>query len=110
MRGLLLIGLFSLFSVSALAGNTTAKIEKILMYEEGDLVYVYPEGGVKNPASCHGANGDYYSFKMSRPRAKEYLSVLMVAFTAQKDVFFRSREACIDQSVSETLSYFVIHR
>lgn len=90
--------------------NTTAKIEKILMYEGGDLVYIYPIGGVQNPPACHGSNGDYLSFKMSRPMAKEYLSVLMTAFVAQKTVEFWTEGACVDQGVSETIKYFRVVR
>jgi hypothetical protein len=96
-----------LYSISASA-NTTAKIDKILMYEQGNIVYIYPTGGVSNPPSCHGSNGDYLTFKMDRPMAKEYLSVLMMAFAAQKTVEFRTAGACVDQSVSETILYFAV--
>lgn len=88
--------------------DTTAKISKILMFEDANLVYIYPEGGVQNRPSCHGSNGDYLSFKMSRPMAKEYLSVLMMAFATQKTVFFRTDRACVDQSVSDTIRYFSV--
>ncbi len=40
--------------------------------------------------------------------AKEYLSVLMMAFAAQKTVEFRTAGACVDQSVSETILYFAV--
>ena len=101
-----------LISTSALAtfDGGTAKIEKVLVYEQGDLVYIFPEGGVQNAPSCHGSNGDYVSFRMNRRRAKEYLSVLLTAFMAQKPVEFRIEESCIDQSISATLSYFIIHK
>jgi hypothetical protein len=69
---------------------------------------VYPKGGVQNPPPCHGSNGDYLSFKMDRPMAKEYLSVLMMAFAANKTVWFRTDGACNDQSVSETIRYFKV--
>jgi hypothetical protein len=36
-----------LFAVGVQA-DTTAKIDKILMYEGGNLVYIYPVGGVQN--------------------------------------------------------------
>lgn len=105
-----LIGL--LFTILAFDGvaDTSAKIEKILMYEQGDLVYVYPEGGVDNPPFCHGANGDYLSFRMSRPMAKEYLSLLMMAFVTQKEVVFKTERKCVDQSVSETIRYLTVIR
>lgn len=101
--GILLI----IFSYSAFA-DTTAKISSILMYEEGNLVYIYPEGGVQNPPACHGSNGNYLSFSMSRPMAKEYLSVLMMAFVAQKTVWFRTHNDCVDQPFSDTVMYFKV--
>jgi hypothetical protein len=45
-----------LFAVGVQA-DTTAKIDKILMYEGGNLVYIYPVGGVQNKPACHGSNG-----------------------------------------------------
>lgn len=108
LKNIFLAGFILAFCSSSFAGNTTAKIEKILMYEQADLVYIYPVGGVVNPPACHGSNGDYMTFKMSRPMAKEYLSVLLMAFAAQKTVEFRTEGACIDQSVSDTLRYFSV--
>ena len=98
----------SLFLSLGLSADTTAKIDRILMYEGGNLIYIYPVGGVQNKPSCHGSNGDYLSFKMDRPMAKEYLSVLMMAFSAQKTVHFRTERDCIDQSVSDTIRYFTV--
>ena len=98
------IFLYSQFSLS----DTAAKITQILMFEGGNIVYIYPEGGVRNPPPCHGSNGDYLSFSMGRPMAKEYLSVLMMAFAANKTVSFRTEGACIDQSISETIRYFSV--
>ena len=103
----LLVALIMLFAASVQA-DTTAKIDKILMFEGGNLVYIYPVGGVQNKPACHGSNGDYLSFSMARPMAKEYLSVLMMAFAAQKTVAFRTKGACIDQSMSETIDYFTV--
>jgi hypothetical protein len=98
-----------LFLFSALtAADTIAKIDRILMYEGGNLVYIYPVGGVQNKPACHGSNGDYLSFSMARPMAKEYLSVLMMAFAAQKTVEFRTARSCVDQPVSDTIIYFTV--
>ena len=97
------------FAPLAQAGQFTAKIAAILLYEDGNLVYVYPEGGVRSPPACHGANGDYTSFSMTRPRAKEYLAALLLAQAAGKSVTFHTRGSCFDQSMSETLQYFTIH-
>ena len=91
------------------SADTTAKIDKILMYEGGNLVYIYPVGGVQNKPECHGSNGDYLSFSMARPMAKEYLSVLMMAFAAQKTVVFRTTRSCVDQPMSETILYFTVN-
>lgn len=93
----------------SLLANTNAKISSILVYEQGDLVYIYPAGGVKNPPACHGSNGDYISFRMSRPRADVYISALMAAMVAGKVVEMWTEGACIDQSVSETLRYFRVN-
>ncbi|NVJ60828.1 MAG: hypothetical protein HWE27_10570 [Gammaproteobacteria bacterium] len=105
---LLIISLLG-FSIASHAGWTTSKIDKILFYESGNLIYIYPVGGVNNPPSCHGTNGDYISYRMSRPMAKEYLSALMAAMFAKKTVTFRTEGDCIDQSVSDTLKYFTVN-
>lgn len=107
MRVILCSVMFCLMSAIT-AADTTAKIDSILMYEDSNLVYIYPVGGVQNKPACHGSNGDYLSFSMARPMAKEYLSVLMMAFAAQKTVVFRTARACIDQPMSETISYFTV--
>jgi hypothetical protein len=91
------------------ASSFTAKINRILIYEAGDLVYVYPVGGVVNPPACHGSNGNYTSFKMSRPRAREYLSMLMAAHLAKKSVGFFTADDCVDQANSATLRYFIVN-
>lgn len=105
-----LIILMLLFSpLIAEAGWTTARIDRILFYESGNLIYVYPEGGVTNPPECHGSNGDYISFKADRPMAKEYISGLMAAMMAGKKVGFKTLDTCRDQGNSVTLSYFMIH-
>ena len=101
-----LIGLA--LSYAAGASGVAARIERILIFEGGNLVYVYPVGGLVNPPSCHGANGNYYSFSLSRPRAKEYLAGLLSAQAQGATVSFYGTGSCEDQSVSETLSYFSI--
>jgi hypothetical protein len=97
-----------LFSQSAFASSMAARIERILIFEAGNLVYVYPVGGVVNPPSCHGSNGNYYSFSLNRPRAKEYLAGMLSAQAQGANVAFYGTGTCEDQSVSETLSYFSI--
>ena len=102
------MALIILFAAGVQA-DTIAKIDKILMYEGGNLVYIYPVGGVQNKPACHGANGDYLSFSMARPMAKDYLSVLMMAFAMQKTVSFRTYRDCVDQPMSDTVMYFNLH-
>jgi hypothetical protein len=86
----------------------SARIERILIFEGGNLVYVYPVGGVVNPPACHGSNGSYYSFSLNRPRAKEYLAGMLAAQAQGATVSFYGTGTCEDQSVSETLAYFSI--
>jgi hypothetical protein len=102
-----LVGVMS--SSVATASTTEARIARILIYETGNLVYVYPVGGVLNPPGCHGSNGDYYTFSFNRPRAKEYLAGLLAAQAQGAVVQFSGTGTCADQSVSETLSYFMIY-
>jgi hypothetical protein len=90
------------------AANFRAKISHILLFDGGQLVYVYPEGGVPNAPACHGSNGNYTSFSMTRPMAKAYLAALLAAQLAGKHVDFYTHGQCLDQSVSDTLSYFAV--
>lgn len=107
LRAIFLAALLT-FGGPATAANFSARISSILLYEQGDLVYIYVEGGTQGKPACAGSNGDYISFSMKRPRAKEYLSGLMFAFGAGKPVMFYTNGACIDQNVSDTLTYFAI--
>ncbi len=108
MRKIILAALMLLPTLVS-AGTMTAKIDRILFYEQGNLIYVYPEGGVQNAPACHGSNGDYISYKVSRPMAKEYISALMSAMYAKKTVSFVIEGDCIDQSMSATLRYFIVY-
>ena len=94
---------------AACAAAFTARISNLLLWEGGNLVYIYVEGGTQGRPACAGSNGDYLSFSMARPRAREYLAALMLAFAASKSVTFVTAGACIDQSVSDTLSYFQVN-
>jgi hypothetical protein len=106
-RTIIFLAVF-IFGSSASAAVYKARISSILFYEGGDLIYIYVEGGTKDRPSCAGSNGDYISFSMKRPRAKEYLSGLMLAYASGKPVLFTTAGACVDQSVSDTLVYFAI--
>jgi len=102
-------GLMGLVLASAASASTTsARIANILIYDGGNMVYVYPAGGILNAPGCHGANGNYYSFSMSRPLAREYLAGLLAAQAQGATVSFYGTNTCADQSVSETLAYFSI--
>lgn len=96
------------FPGTGIAGETVGTIARILLYSDGNLVYVYPVGGVTNPPACHGSNGNYYSFSMSRPMAKEYLAALIAAQARGALVVLRGTGTCQDQSVSETLQYLSV--
>lgn len=100
----ILVGCSSLTS----AADFQARIAGLLFFERGDLVYIYVEGGTKDRPSCAGSNGDYISFSMARPRAKQYLAGLMFAYAAKKPVTFRTLGACVDQPISDTLDYFLV--
>ena len=99
------------FAQSAFAGATTAQIQRVLIYEASGqgMVYIYPVGGVNNPPSCHGSNGDYYSFAMTRLLAKEYYAMALAAQASGATVTLWGKGACTDQSVSETLNYIAVN-
>jgi hypothetical protein len=103
-----LFGVLLIFAGSAMAANFTARISSLLFYEQGGLIYIYVDGGTQERPACAGSNGDYLSFSMSRPRAKEYLSGLMFAYGSGRPVRFQTEGACVDQTVSDTLRYFAI--
>ncbi len=104
--------LLAVFSSLANAGSTRAEVERVLFYDGGNLVYVYPKGGVDNPPACHDSNsgGDYYSFSVNRSMANEYISGLLAAQARKVLVTFWGKDSCIDQNNSETLSYFRIEK
>ena len=108
--GLSLIA-FLAFAQPALAGVTTAQIDRVLIYEaQGQgMVYIYPVGGVSNPPSCHGSNGNYYSFAMTRLLAKEYYAMALSAHASGATVTLWGKGTCTDQSVSETLNYIAVN-
>ena len=108
MRQYIAIILGLVITFSSQAGTTTSTINSILLYEAGMLVYVYPTTGVSDPPVCHGINGDYYSFSMTRPMAKEYLSAIMSAQARNATIRFYGAGECTDQSLSETLRYLTI--
>ena len=90
------------------AGTTTTTIAEILLVDDPGLIYVYPTGGVQGAPACHGSNGSYYSFKVSRPMSKQYLAALLAAQAKGATVRLYGAGACTDQSVSETLSYLSV--
>jgi hypothetical protein len=63
---------------------------------------------VSNAPACHGSNGNYTSFSMTRPMAEAYLAALLAAQLASKHVNFHTHSQCLDHSVSDTLSYFSV--
>jgi hypothetical protein len=104
----LIFGLLFSISNAGFAANFEGKLSELLFFEQGDLIYVYFVGGTKDRPACSGSNGDYISFSMKRPRAREYLAGLMMAFAAGKTVRVATHGQCIDQSVSDTLIYYSV--
>ena len=101
-----LIAATILFSQLSHAGTTTAKIQRIFIAGDQELVYVYPVGGVVGGPACHGSNGSYYSFSINaskRPHSKLYYATLLAAKSQDKLVTMVGYAACLDQTVSETL-------
>ena len=104
------ITLIALLPLLATASTTTTTISRVLFWDGGNLIYVYPTGGLPtNAPSCHGSNGSYYSFSTTRSMAKEYISGLLSAQARKATVTIYGKGDCIDQSNSETLHYFSIN-
>jgi hypothetical protein len=100
-----LLGLFA--SGPALpTAMTGASIQQILIHDS--WVYVYPTVPIPNRPACAGSN-NYYSFSMTRSRAKEFLAGLLAAQVQKATINIWGTGLCTDQSTSETLSYFLIN-
>jgi hypothetical protein len=91
----------------AQASLTTATVSQVLVWSAGNLVYVYPTGGMTGPPAC-GAALPYYSFSYSRPMASAYLAALLAAQARGATVEIWGAGACTDQATSETLDYFSV--
>ncbi|UTW46441.1 hypothetical protein KFE80_06060 [bacterium SCSIO 12696] len=109
MKKIILMAIAFCISSNIFAATFTGKVETILLYDDGNIIYVYPKGGIPNPPSCHGSNGDYMTVLMNRSMAKEYLSALLAAMMAKKDVTFRISDDCPEQSFAVKLNYFNVH-
>jgi hypothetical protein len=110
-RARVLIALFfgGILSASFVqASGTSATIAQVLVWGPGNLVYVYPTGGINGPPAC-GAALAYYSFSYSRPMASAYLAALLAAQARGATVEFWGAGQCTDQSTSETLDYFRVN-
>ena len=107
LLGVLLAFSFGGFLAASLAqaSLTTATIAQVLVWSAGNLVYVYPVGGITSSPAC-GAAAPYYSFSYSRPMASAYLAALLAAQASGATVDIWGTGACTDQSTSETLDYF----
>lgn len=104
-----IIALLILLPSISFGSTITTTIAKILFWDGGNLIYVYPKLAFPaNAPSCHGSNGDYYSFSISRSMGKEYLSGLLSAQARKAKVVLYGKGVCSDQSNSETLNYFTI--
>ena len=89
------------------ASTTTAAIREVLITESH--VYVYPVANIVGAPGCHGSNGNYYSFLLTRQRSKEYLAALLSAQAQGAIVRLYGAGNCDDQpNVSERLEYLSI--
>jgi hypothetical protein len=95
----------------AAASTTTATIAQVVLIKDGKLVFVYPTGGIHDPATCAaGGGGSYYSFSYSGAAASTYLATLLAARASGATVTFYGSNSCTAQSnVSETLSTFSVN-
>jgi hypothetical protein len=110
--------LVSLSPLSALATEMTTTIDKITVWDGLQLdgtqgapwVFVYPHDVMPTSPPLPGGCGDaYYSFRLDRPYAKEYLAALLVAKANSSQVYLRGLGWCKDQSIGETLLYFRVN-
>jgi len=97
-------------STTARATVTVATVSQILVLGGGaNLVYVYPTGGITGGPSCAAGQGAaYYSFSYTTTMGPAYLAALLAAKASGASVTLYGANACTDQSISETLSYFAI--
>ncbi|WP_444919099.1 hypothetical protein [Microbulbifer sp. JMSA003] len=107
--GVCLLALISQVSFAA-DSETVAKIDSFVLIDTKNLVRIYPEGGVQNPPACHGWNGDYISFSMSRPMGKEYLDSIIYAHSENKTVTLTTFPACADETGTVTLHHIKVHK
>jgi len=89
------------------SGPTTTTLAHILVWSAGNLVYVYPTGGITGGPAC-GSSHPYYSFSYSRPMAAAYLAALLAAQARGTTVTIFATGTCTDESISETLDYFEV--
>ncbi len=101
----LLLGLLT--AQSAAAAIYTTQISRLLFFERDSLLYIYVQGGGLNGPTCATQN-EYLVYSLSRPRAKEYVAGLSLAFASNRTVTFWTTGACTDQNGSDTLDYFRI--
>jgi hypothetical protein len=90
-------------AAGAQASTTSAAIESIRLNSAGNLVLVYPAGGVQGAPSCHTSKGSFYSFSMTRPMAKEFFAALLAAHARGTPVTLYGSGGCSDDPTSETL-------
>lgn len=100
----------ALTATTAVASTTTATVSQVLLLDGPNLVYVYPAGGIAGGPSCAAGQGAaYYSFSYTRTMGPAYLAALLTAQASGATVVLFGTSACTDQSVSETLNYFIIN-
>ena len=103
-----------------LEGSTTlAQIDFVTVLEfEGDvMVYVWPEDGVTgNTPACHSPTplglpgADFYTFKMSRPAADQFMKLLLQAIDNNLPVQIWGTGKCGDLPHKETVNFMRLSR
>ena len=115
--GMLLLAATS-FTSMASSVTITTKIDKILISEDNNLMYVYPtadiDAALAGTNSCHdqtafGSWGNFLSYRLDRPLSKEYFALINTAFATNKTVDLVSYNQCNELDKTVSLSYLRVH-
>ena len=97
----------------------TTKIDKILVSEDNGLMYIYPSVDIEtqfgeslnvcHDQSAYGSWGNFVTYRMSRARSQEYISLISMAFATNKTIDLVLVNDCTELGVSVALSYIRVH-
>jgi hypothetical protein len=91
-------------SFAAHASNVTAGVQKIIIVEGQNMAYIYPAKAIAK-IPCHTHIGNAYALDMERPRAREYLAMLLTAYGKGGNVQLVGTATCNDIPNMESLNY-----